>query len=62
MSNPDHSAAPTAQVLETVIEVLAIEIRDGVLPSTIEARITNNGFAADLAAKVTRLAEIAANE
>lgn len=39
-------------------QALANEIKAGVLPSTIKARLINNGACEELAQKVTRIAEI----
>jgi hypothetical protein len=48
----------TQEQLSKLTTSLAEEIKGGVLPSTIKARLINNGASEELATKVTRIAEL----
>ena len=52
MNNEQHLAQLT--------ETLAAEIKAGILPKTIKARLMNNGASEELATKVARIAELEA--
>jgi hypothetical protein len=50
----------TNEQLSQLTETLAAEIKAGILPSTIKARLINNGASEEFATKMTRIAELAA--
>ena len=46
--------------LEELTSALAEEIKNGILPATIEKRLLNNGAPVEMAKKVARIAELKA--
>lgn len=50
----------TQEQLDQLTATLAAEIKAGILPQAIKARLVNNGASEELAEKVARIAELKA--